>query len=143
MAIVLGFSLKFRHICAIPHSATYGARLARHPIKKEARQSLAILSLQVPACFCASIFFSPLPLHQDSLRHRIYPHPLGDRNSDHDLRPWFQTMVEPLLKGLFPIKERERDWTRLENSLTSYRIGFGPPARNRKTIGFGLPQKIG
>ena len=31
----------------------------------------------------------------------------------------------------------------LETPLTSYRIGFGPPEKNRKNIGFGLPQKIG
>ena len=36
-----------RHICAIPHFATYRAIIVRYPIKKQAQNDFAILSLQV------------------------------------------------------------------------------------------------
>ena len=40
------YLVSHKHICAIPHFATYRAIIVRYPIKKQAQKSFAILSLQ-------------------------------------------------------------------------------------------------
>ena len=41
------YLVSHRHICAIPHFATYRAIIVRYPPQKQARNNFAILSLQV------------------------------------------------------------------------------------------------